>query len=534
MVATKQRESANPVESWSQLRSAWRAGTRSRHRPTPQGLPAGSASGDWHYANEHEFLRQMELVRHYERNDPVVNGALNRLQSNVVQNGYTLDPQTEDEETDARLKQDWLEWSQDPYRCDRSGQRTFDELAALAFRSAVRDGDAFLVPLKSGTIKLYEAHRCRTPSNTSRNVVHGILLDEHRQPLEYWFTREPIEPTAAFELVGDAHRVKAFDSLGRPQVFHVSRPTRESQARGVSWMAPSIDYIEMSSNIHFAKMVQQLVVSCYSLIIDRTSPSFRPEDAEADEAGRDKTRDEYLQSLMRPLEDIVPGTIYDPLPGEKLVGFSPNVPNPEFFEHATMLLTFLAINVDVPVAVLLLDPRQTNFSGWRGAIDQARVSWRAMQQWLVRRVHRPTYQWWVRRKLASEPWLQEKFAAGVDVYAHDWKPPAWAYIQPEEDARADQLIIQSGMESRKKRMAARGLSYDDEMPANFSELEWELKQCVDIATSVNEYMADKEAGKPFDVREVAIARGVIPNPNATSLSAPLGEKGKPADKEAVA
>lgn len=522
-MATKQRDSANPVESWDSLRASWRAGTRSRHRPTPQGMPSGAASGDWHYANEHEYLRQMELVRHYERNDPVVNGALNRLTANVCQNGFTNDPQTDDAETDERLKDDWLEWSEDPHRCDRSGQRTFNELAALAFRGAVRDGDDFVVPMASGSLKLYEGHRCRTPSNTTKNVVHGILMDEHRMPEEYWFTREPIEPLAAFERVGDVQRVKAFDSMGRPQVFHVTRPTRESQARGVSWMAPSIDYIEMSSNIHFAKMVQQLVVSCYSLIVER-SDKFRPEDAEASEAGRDKTRDEYLNRLMRPLEDIVPGTIYDPLPGEKLVGFSPNVPNPEFFEHATMLLSFLAINIDIPVGVLMLDPTRTNFSGWRGAIDQARVSWRTMQQWLIRRLHRPVYQWWVRRKLATEPWLQEKFAAGIDIYAHAWKPPAWDYIEPETDAKADQFVIQSGMATRRKRMADRGVSYDDEMPSVFAEAKAELTACVDIASELNKYMAEKNAGKPIDWREVAIARGVIPNPNPTTLSAPLVDK----------
>ena len=35
-------------------------------------------------------------------------------------------------------------------------------------------------------------------------------------------------------------------------------------------------------------------------------------------------------------------------PGESLKGFSPNVPNPEFFQHAKLILTILASNLDLP------------------------------------------------------------------------------------------------------------------------------------------------------------------------------------------
>lgn len=528
MTATKrrraigQRNTASQVETWDEMHAAWRAGRKSRYRPTADGMPGTAASGDWHYQNEDEFLRQMEVVREHERNDPVVNAALNRLTANVCQDGYTLDPQTGDAETDERLKEDWIEWSEDPRRCDRRGTLPFNGIAELTFRSMVRDGDCFVVPLKSGSLKVYEGHRVRTPHGAADGVVHGVKLDSHRRPLAYHFTREPVEPGHPSDLVGDVDRVSAFDSLGRPQVFHVGCPKRESQTRGVGWMAPSIDVVEMSANIHFAKMVQQQTVSCYSLMIKRTQ-GYNPLEGEGRDVGEEE-RQAYLEKLLTPLDEIRPGTIYDPLPGEELVGFSPNVPNPEFFDHASLLLTFLAINIDLPLAVLMLDPSKTNFSGWRGAIDQARVSWRSMQRRHIGQLHRLTYRWWVNHKLATEPWLQEKFRGGVPVDAHEWKAPAWDYIEPEKDAKADQLVVQSGMSTRRRRLSRRGESYDDEMPAIFAELESELVACVDIADRVNRRMAGKNAGQPLDVREIAVARGVLPNPNPTTLSAaPVGD-----------
>lgn len=516
-----QRDVGNPVESFDRMRSEWRSGVRSRHRPTPRGLPSDGASGDWHYANEHEFLRSIELFRHYERNDPVVNAALSRLTSNVCQGGFTLDPQTGDDDVDRYIQQRWTEWSGSPAKCDRRGRLTFNQIVELVFRSAVRDGDCCVVPLKSGTLKIYEAHRLRTPTGTKRNVVHGILLDDHRRPIEYWFTREPIEPLDALTRVGDTTQVKARDGEGNPQVFHVSRPTRESQARGASWLAPAVDVTEMHHGIQFAKMVQQQTVSCYSLITKR-GKSFRPEDDDADGAAR-KSRDEYLRNLHVPLQDIVPGTIYDALPDEELIGFSPNVPNEEFFSHAQLLLTFFAINIDLPLAVLLLDPSQTNFSGWRGAIEQARIAWKQIQRWLIGQLHTPVYLDWLRRLLATDSALRDAEERGVDLYKHAFNPPAWAYIEPEKDARAQALQLHTGAKSRRKLKADLGESYDDDMPAVFDELKSELLVCVDIADEVNRAMKGKQAGKPLDIREVAIARGTLPNPNLTTLSAPVDE-----------
>ena len=48
-------------------------------------------------------------------------------------------------------------------------------------------------------------------------------------------------------------------------------------------------------------------------------------------------------------------------------------------------LGILAVNLDLPLCVFLLDASETNYSGFRGAIDQARQRWREIQSWMMGR-----------------------------------------------------------------------------------------------------------------------------------------------------
>jgi capsid protein len=147
-------------------------------------------------------------------------------------------------------------------------------------------------------------------------------------------------------------------------------------------------------------------------------------------------------------------------PGEKLIGFSPNVPNQEFFQHATLLLSILAVNLDLPVAVLMLDPSNTNFSGWRGAIDQARQRFQVIQRDHIARLHRPVYLWKVRQWLAEDAALR-RAAERLNIFGHRWNPEAWPYIEPVKDAMGDVIEDRNLRNSARRLAARRGIDYED-------------------------------------------------------------------------
>lgn len=448
------------------LQNDYAAGKNSRFRPQPPGVSSNGSGADYHYRNDLQFLRMIERSRFFDRDNMVVAQGVNRLVANVVQDGFTLDVNTGSKALDRELMERWNEWANDADACDYEGEKTFSEIEALAFRATIVDGDVVCLPLRDhGSLQTVEAHRLRTPSNTAKNVVHGVEMFESGRRKAYWITKEDLDPNRQLSRVSDVMQVPARDATGQRQVFHVYSPKRFSQRRGVTAFTPIVDALGMHDDIQFAHLVKAQVASCFAIFeeYDIAAGATRPG---AMVTGA-KTNDTFSDGTSRIQEGLSPGMRIRGNPGAKLTGFSPNIPNPEFFPHATLILTFIAINLDLPVAVLLLDPSNTNFSGWRGAIDQARLRFRQQQTHLKKKLHTPVYTWKVRQWLESSDRLQgEFFKRGAKIFGHRWNSPTWRYIEPNKDASADDLRLSRGLISRRRRAAEQGYDgaeIDDEI-----------------------------------------------------------------------
>jgi capsid protein len=149
-------------------------------------------------------------------------------------------------------------------------------------------------------------------------------------------------------------------------------------------------------------------------------------------------------------------------PGEKLTGFSPTVPNPEYFPHVRLTLQLIGVNVGLPLVMVLMDASDTNFSGWRGAVDQARLGFVRNQRWLRDKLHRRVYRWKLLEWAAQDRALAAAFGRlGPAYFTATWNTPRWPYIQPLQDAQADELRVKSRLTSPRRMQAERGQDYDD-------------------------------------------------------------------------
>lgn len=452
------RANTTTPQAFEGLRADYDAAKDSRYRRRLTGYSPMGSGADYHVRNWTDNLRQMELARFFDRNDMVVGQGITRVIRNILQDGINVDPQTGDEEVDAYVAPKWRGWSQDPDQCDKAGEHDLHTQAKLILRSVIVDGDVCVLLLKEGPLQAIEAHRLRTPTGTRRNVAHGVLLDDYRKHLEYWFTRDNIPPFQNVQRVGDMLRYPARDDEGNRAVLQVYNPKRFSQTRGVTHLAPIANPVGMHDDLQFANLVRAQVAACFAIFHERESDFGGDNPPQRGEA----TTETLADGTTRAIEGIAPGMEIFGAPGDKLIGFSPNVPNPEFFTHAKMVLTFIAVNLDLPVAVLLLDPSETNFSGWRGAMDQARLGFRDIQKWMIGQFYRPVYEWKLRQWLATDPKMRA-FASriGVDIFAHEWHPPGWSYIEPWKDAQADNLRIKGGLSSLRRIHAERGRDWDN-------------------------------------------------------------------------
>jgi capsid protein len=133
------------------------------------------------------------------------------------------------------------------------------------------------------------------------------------------------------------------------------------------------------------------------------------------------------------------------------------------------------VNLDLPLCAFLLDASETNYSGFRGAIDQARQRWREIQSWYMGSFHRPIYEWKARQWAVADAALRRAVekadslraslgyipAGEVNPFAHVWHAQELPYIQPVDDATADILQAQGLLSSPRRLAASRGIDFGD-------------------------------------------------------------------------
>ena len=485
------------------------AGENSRYLPSPPGVSPMGSGADFHYRNETQYLRMVERARFFDRDNMVVGQGVTRLVSNVVQEGFTLDPQSGDAELDADLRARWWEWAESPTSVDYEGERDWSDIELLSLRAQIVDGDVCAIPTAAGSLWWREAHCLRNPygSASSRNLVHGVELDSGRRRVAYHFLPDPISPLAAVAPTTQFQRIPTMDSAGFRQVLQLYQPKRFSQTRGVTAFAPTVVPTQYHEDLQFATLLKAKVASFVAVF--RQYDIDAPTQSNRQGGARDVSYE--TDGGSRTTERTGLATTIKGDPGEKLVGFSPNIPNPEFFPHATLILSIIAINLDLPLCVFLLDPRQTNFSGWRGAIDQARQRFRQIQSHQIRKLHSPVYQWKVRQWLAEDPAMRAvSQLSTVKVFNHRWNAPRWPYIEPMKDAAADDLRITRNLAPARVVFAERGYEYDDAVKEIVGDRVTLIRQACAEAEKLNGEFPEAK----IDWREIAFGRAG----DATALS----------------
>jgi len=488
MIATGPAQHKTPLSGLRQDYEISKSGGRFR-RPR-RGVSGVGTTGDYHFKSEREWLYGIEYARDLDRNDCFAGMCVDRVVDNVLHDtGFQPDPDTGDENADMLLKSLWTTWAGDEDACDISGEMTFSQLERVILRNAMVDGDILPIGTESGVIETLEAHRCRTPTNSKKNIVFGIQQDQNRRRLTYFFTKEEVGLHGTIRKVSDTVQIDARDEDGLRQVFHVFDPKRVSLSRGVSVFARVADQLGMHDDIEFANLVRQQIASCFAIIRKRkrTGPLHGAPYGE-------RNTSTSGSGYSRTLENISPGMEIAGDLEEEIDGFSPNIPSPQYFEQAWKILKTISANLGIPLQAVLLDASESNFSGWRGAMDQARTGFKRIQNWLIAKFHARVWKWKVAQWLIQYPqlqaWAKQK---GVNIFKVMWKRPSWPYVNPLQDAQADIATVAGLQSSRRRVLGERGLDIDELDPEIVTDNVTLYKLCRDAARVLNaEALDDSE------------------------------------------
>lgn len=479
---------------FEKIRADYDMSRESRYVRRRTGLAPRGGSADYHLRVEELFYKDIEKARDMDRNDSVVGQIIDRSVANIVQDGFSLDPQTGDKSLNDELYARFQEWASDPELCDVSGEYTFHDYENHAMRAVQVDGDCVVLGLEEGQVQFIEAHEVQTTTK-QENTILGVTKDAYGRRSQYWIMRDGIQPTDPKE---QSAPVDVRNSDGFRQLFHVYNVKRMTQTRGKTAMAPVFALAGMFEDIQFAKLVQQQVVSCFAIFREQAMPNSS--DLPTKTPGYGSPQTETTSSGTRYIENIAPGMEIIGRPGEKLQGFSPDVPNAEYFTHVKLMLQMMGVNLGLPLCLVLMDGSETNFSGWRGAVDEARKGFRANQRNLVNRLHKPVYEWKVSQWIAEDTSLRKVAAdLGAAMFRHKWNAPRWAYIDPVGDAQGDQLRLQNALVSPRRLHAERGSEWEEVADEIVGDYSYAIIAAKKAAKKINAAFND---GQPVHWREL--------------------------------
>lgn len=473
------RKGPRTIQSeFADIRADYDATRYSRFVRRRTGVAPMGAGADYHFRTEKEYYDLIEQARDMDRNDGLVGILADRRVDNIVQSGFTLDPKTGDKGLDNALWQWWEDLSTDPDQCDVTGECTWKEIERQACRSESIDGDIIITGTEDGTFQLLESHLIRTKSKTGDTFL-GVTTDAVGRRLQYHVADE----LSQFGQFGDVTPVDVRNDDGIRQVFHVFNPKRANVTRGVTQLAPVFSLSGMLEDINFAKLVQQQVVSCFAVFRKMAAGGNRLPSAD----GYGDAKTETTAAGSRQLEGVSPGMEVIGQPGEELQGFSPNVPNSEYFQQVKLILQIIGVNFGLPLCLVLMDGSETNFSGWRGAVDEARKGFIADQMNLVRRLNRPAYIWrlWYELQQKGSQFKKSFSKLQQGIFRHNWNLPTWSYIEPVADAQGDAEQLKNALTSPRRLHAARGKDWEEIAEESIADNAFAIQKAQTQAAAIN-------------------------------------------------
>jgi len=449
-------------------------------------------TADAHYQNEFKFWSMREHARDMDRNDTILGQLVDRALDNILGDGFTLDPNTGDDGLDTELRERFEEWGSNPLTCDTSGKFDWPMIERMVLRHTFIDGDHLVLPQPNLSLQLLEGQVCTSPDNLQDDVVHGVRVDYRTgRPTSYYFMNAKpgqrkwhVRRTPASYSNEDLVQVQAFDENNQPNVLHIFNPQRITQTRGITAFRAVFDLLGMFEDINFARLVQQQIVSCVAVFLTR----------ERDYQWGSRETQTADDGTTTTFESLSPGLIARLRPGEKVEPFSPQVPNPEFFDHIRLVLRLIGMALGMPLELVTLDTADTTFHGYRGALDQARISFRRIQRWYSRLLHRRVYTMLLRAW--SPELMQGRVAQRVGngklkLFKHEWHGRGWPYVDPKTDAEADRVRLRSMLISPRRLHAERsGTEWKDiarEVVEDYGlAIEIAVKRAEEINTTLSE------------------------------------------------
>lgn len=447
-----------------------------RHWANADALSANSANS----AAVRTTLRNR--ARYEYANNSFCNGMIRTLAFHCVGTGPRLQLDTGNAEADKKIEAAWRRW------CKEIGLAQ----KLLTMRQArCRDGEAFALfvtnsrlkgPIKLD-IRIVEADHIAAPYGVGidPNDVDGVKLDELGNPVSYTVLADHPGETQQFS-------IGAHETLSADRVIHLFREDRPGQRRGIPEVTPALPLYAVLRRYTLATLHKAEIAALMALFLKTTASGIDPADL-----GDPFQVLDFERNAMTTLPD-----------GWSIEQLKAEAPTDAHDAFCTAIMREIARCLDMPRSIAMGDSTGLNYSS--GRLDH-QVYFRAIQidrfDFETRCLDRLLAEWL--NEAALVPNLIPNGLPLVADWQHEWHWDGFEHVDPLKEANADEVMLGSGMASRRSLLAKRGQDIETV----------DRQSAADYGLTVEEYrrrLGDKALGpkpaaapQPQDEEELADA-----------------------------
>ena len=450
--------------------------------------------------------RIVARVRDLAKNDGWASGAVTRAVDNAIGATYRpvskpdyralaastgnsgFDSTWADEygrECDAR----WRSWADEPGRyCDASRKMNFRQIARVAFRHEIVDGDSLAVlmwlPRRVGlgraryatSVQLVDPDRLSNPSFMfdTQDIRGGVEIDQYGAPVAYHIRKAHQGDWWAAAQSMTWERVLREDGFGRARVVHNYTADRASQHRGGAGMlTPVIQRLKMLIKYDGVELDASIVNAIFGAYVESPfDPQLVTEAMGGDGGLGDGGLVNGYQTMRADFHNerkIAAGGVVMPIlfPGEKINTVNAARPSSNFKDFEAAVLRNVAAGCGLSAQQVSNNWSDVNYSSARGALLEA---WKTMDRRaadfgdgfaqpvrvaVMEEMHD-------RDDLPMPGGEVPEFMEMRGAYARcRWMRPPRGWMDPVKEIQASIMAIEGGISTLEDECAAQGIDWED-------------------------------------------------------------------------
>ena len=409
-----------------------------------------------------QLPRLRSMSRNEARNNPLGARYVNLCRTNVVgPQGVVVQAQSVDNNgqfdsgANDAIETAWKDWGR-PGNCDASETLSWVDLQRLVVTSLITDGEGLIEEVDTGPYRYglnlsdctaLDVMYSGRAERTGNRVIMGVELDNNWRPVAYYLLGDPATAPHYIDWTGYARR-----RIPAERLRHIYFAEAVGQVRGVPWLVPALLRAKMLDGFSDAALTNARAGAAKMGFY--TSPDGEP-----------MTGDEMLESGDF-VEFADPGVLQTLPPGYGFQNYDPTYPSGEFEAFAADHKRDISSALSVGYNSLTNDLRGVSYSSIRTAVLEDRENWKMVQNFLIERLVRPTFEAWLLSALA-EGMVTLENGSPLPVVKYDkfktvnYQGRRWSWIDPLKDISATEKAIQNQLTSRRRAMLEQGLDPEE-------------------------------------------------------------------------